>query len=373
MKILIVISYSSVYGGNFIPSISKFATYCISKGDTVGFAFPEAARQREWCQNLSCVFDLYFWGNSSVLNETIFLNKYIKRNKYDTVYSHFSPGLILPLSVINNKIVIIRHVHTDMGGAQTKRIIFQTKIKRVLFYRRMANIYVSERLKRIDGSDSRNCFFIPNALDVNRFAFASSGSSRGLVRGEHAINDSTTVILTFGWNIYVKGVDISLQAFEKVLNTYPDTVLMIVLGENQTEEFAKKYVNSETLKHIIFLPPVQDVGRYHAASDIFLSSSRSEGFSYSILEALYLGKAVVSSNLSAVMWASQYNTVSYFQSEDVDSCVQVLNKMIRNLNELKKEQQAISEKVADTYSLDKWVRKVYGIIESQYEMYMKSR
>lgn len=48
MKILMLTSYSSVYGGNFIPSLEAFAQYSIKRGDSVGFALNTDAQGCDW-------------------------------------------------------------------------------------------------------------------------------------------------------------------------------------------------------------------------------------------------------------------------------------------------------------------------------------
>lgn len=120
----------------------------------------------------------------------------------------------------------------------------------------------------------------------------------------------------FGWHTQVKGVDIALKAFKDLLHQHPNAHLLLVTssaqGEDGTRKIAREFVDDDTLSKVIFLPPSQEVEKYHAAADIFLSSSRSEGFSYSILEALYLGELVVSSDLDGVQWAKNIGQLSFF-------------------------------------------------------------
>jgi hypothetical protein len=66
MKILILTSYSSVYGGNFIPSMEAFAQYSISKGDEVGFALDIKSKERIWCKNLHEKYHIYYVLNGGV-------------------------------------------------------------------------------------------------------------------------------------------------------------------------------------------------------------------------------------------------------------------------------------------------------------------
>lgn len=368
MKILIAAKYASVYEGNFIPSVKSFAEYCKKNGDTVGFALPIEAEKREWCLNLKKKYPVYFIGNESNFAEAKKINQYIKCNGFNCLYTHFSLGLVFPLSICNRQLAIVRHTHTDMGGRTTLKTRLRMWIKRKLFYSKMAHIYVSERLQCMEGmQNKKNSFFLPNALVADRFELGKMPDYRHKLREKYNIPHNAIIVLMFGWHILVKGVDIALMSFAKTLKKEPNTFLFVVLGENDNEDFAKKYVDVATLSHVKFLKPVQNIEMYHAAADIFLSSSRSEGFSYSIMEALYLGESVVTSDLSAVQWALRYDTVLKFESENVDDCAEKLCTCIEKMSSNKKDRRKVSEQLLQDYSIEKWNDNVYEIIKRQYE------
>lgn len=376
MKVLIAAKYSSVYGGNFIPSVESFAKYCKAKGDEIGFAFPAEAKKRQWCINLGKKYPVYFIENHKNITEAKKMNQYIKSQQYDCLYVHFSLGLVFPLSLMNPSLAIVRHTHTDMGEVPTLKSKIRMWLKRSIFYSRMSHIYVSKRLQAIEKMESKkNSCFLPNALAVSRFSMDKFPEYRTEMRHELHISDDDKVILMFGWHIKVKGVDIALQAFEKVIQREPKSRLLIVLGENMSSDFAMKYVTPETLEHVCFLPPTQDIERYHATADIFLSSSRSEGFSYSIMEALYFGRYVVTSNLEAVQWSLKYKTVSAFESENVDDCAQKLCNVIERAyaNPDSHEQDETQERLNEDYSIEKWDEAVYGVLKNQYQRKVKQR
>ena len=111
---------------------------------------------------------------------------------------------------------------------------------------------------------------------------------------------------------------------------------------------------------IIFAEQRERVQDYYYACDIFLSSSRSEGFSYSILEALYFNKYVVSSNLSAVLWCEEYENTYLFKNGDDIDCA---NKIRIALNDYQSNICVnSSESIIKKYNIDEWADLVSSIL-----------
>ncbi len=364
MKLLIAIKYASVYSGNFIPSIIFFAKYCVSRGTEVGFAFPLDAQKRDWIKLIEKSFDVYYFGNEKNIIEAIKIDKYIRKREYDSVYFHFSPSFIFYLSILNKKIKLIRHVHTDMG----LHISITSKIKYFIkkpFYLRMKHIYVSEKLLSNENmSKFGNCIYLKNSLVTTRFNTNKLQQCRNELRKKFKLKNDSIVFLVFGWNLYVKGVDIALKAFEKLVSVDDNVNMIIVTGEHENIDNIKKTIKEATQMRIRFVEPVENVSIYYAISDILLSSSRSEGFSYSILEALYLGKTVVTSNLQAVSWSFKYPTVFSFISEDIEDC---FKKMIIGMNNLSLNEnltKEVSLLISEDFSIDKWANTIYDFINS---------
>lgn len=370
MRILILTNYSSVYGGNFIPSIVAFAQYCIQKCDEVGFAFDIKAKDRIWCKQIQNDYPTYFVQNQGYINDSISINKYINDNKYDCVYSHFSYFYIACiLSLINPRLAIICHKHTDIGCKNTAIRQFRLIIKKYLFYRNMSLIFVSKRLQKFEHMENMpNSYFLQNALVTTRFNKEDRYLERKKLREEYRIPSSAIVILMFGWHFQVKGVDIALSAFKELGEKYPDSYLLIVTnsvqGDMSTQNIARKYIKGD-MRNVIFLPPIQNVEKYHFASDIFLSSSRSEGFSYSILEALFLGELLVISDLDSCRWAEKYNTAFFFQSENICSCAETLEKSINLIGLNQADCILTSSQVEKDFNILDWVKSVYCIVTRQ--------
>lgn len=373
MKILILTNYASVYGGNFIPSMEAFAQYSIDKGNEVGFALDIKAKERIWCKSIQEKYPIYFVKNKGSRKDAKELNQYIKENGYDCVYSHFSYFYIACiLCMINPHLAVVCHKHTDIGSELTLKRKIRLAIKKRFFYRNMSLIFVSERLRKFELMEGKaNSYWLPNALVTTRFQKSKKETFRQELRSNLGIRLNDPVVLMFGWHTQVKGVDIALKAFKDLLHQHPNAHLLLVTssaqGEDGTRKIAREFVDDDTLSKVIFLPPSQEVEKYHAAADIFLSSSRSEGFPYSILEALYLGELVVSSDLDGVQWAKKYRTVEFFPSEDIQLCSKMLDKSINNITAKQSDIIETSMRVENDYEISEWVEKVYRILSLQWQ------
>ena len=373
MKILILTNYASVYGGNFIPSMEAFAQYSIDKGNEVGFALDIKAKERIWCKSIQEKYPIYFVKNKGSRKDAKELNQYIKENGYDCVYSHFSYFYIACiLCMINPHLAVVCHKHTDIGSELTLKRKIRLAIKKRIFYRNMSLIFVSERLRKFELMEGKaNSYWLPNALVTTRFQKTKRETFRQELRSNLGIRLNDPVVLMFGWHTQVKGVDIALKAVKDLLHQHPNAHLLLVTssaqGEDGTRKIAREFVDDDTFSKVIFLTPSQEVEKYHAAADIFLSSSRSEGFSYSILEALYLGELVVSSDLDGVQWAKKYRTVEFFPSEDIQLCSKMLDKSINNITAKQSDIIEISMRVENDYEISEWVEKVYRILSLQWQ------
>ncbi|GIW60945.1 MAG: glycosyl transferase [Patescibacteria group bacterium] len=101
-------------------------------------------------------------------------------------------------------------------------------------------------------------------------------------------------VLAVGRLAHQKGFDLLLQAFHQVAKSYPDWEL-VILGEGELRSELEQRITNLGLSEQVFLPGrVGNVGDWYASADIFVLSSRFEGFPNTLLEAMASGVAVVS-------------------------------------------------------------------------------
>ena len=134
---------------------------------------------------------------------------------------------------------------------------------------------------------------IYNGLDIKEFDdFARLPS---MFRDEFGLKNKKVVALV-GRISGVKGIEDYIDSAEQVLRIRKDAVFLIVGTDEDTKlaEAMKKKVREMKLSEgIIFTGMRNDVPALLRQADIFVCSSKAEGFSYSIVEAMAAAKPVV--------------------------------------------------------------------------------
>ena len=357
----IICKYSSLYSGNFIPSVLAFAKKA-QEYYRIIFSFPIEVKNRTWVSSIQEEgFSIYYYTNTS--NRTLIksLKKINKLNSVDLVYSHFLSSFVIKmLSPISRRLKIVIHIHSDFSlgknGNLIKRIF--KKIFEKIIRNDATKIYVYE-----DFDKGKNSFYVRNALCLDRFKNLKYDCAE--IKSKYGINKKETVFLTFGWSPEVKGVDITVKAFLKMINNSHSgnsPKLLIVCDDGGIEK-CKDFLlgridyNQNEEDNILFLEPNQHVENFYLISDVFVSSSRSEGFSYSILEALYFGLNVFSSNIKGTTWSEKYGS-KLFESCNYEELSELMKSSLLNRNK-----KIINEKIANDFSISAWSNRVLTIIK----------
>lgn len=99
----------------------------------------------------------------------------------------------------------------------------------------------------------------------------------------------------FGADWYRKGVDIAIKAVKKIENA--SLIIIISVGKEKVIADLVK-IFGEIPSFVKFENSRNDVATFYRAADVFIAPSRSEGFNYSIVEALYSETLVIASNIN---------------------------------------------------------------------------
>jgi len=363
-NIMIIADYQSVYGGNFIASLIALEDSDEYSNDSFIYVFPETAQHRLWIDQMKregrhIEFAKFKSGNKTLYTE---LKRFISTLNINILYFHF--GHVQVAEKIANKNKNLRvyiHVHSDFSAGKK---VLKVQLRNFLLYRMNARnvkfITVSERF--VDYNPAKFTF-IPNGLAEKRIGCKHINGKE--LRKLKGIQDDCCLVEVFGWSPIIKGVDIAVEAVKQIRDEYKKKVcLAIICGREYTVDKMKKFVSENTScsgeeNFIFYFEPTEDVFSYHEASDIHLSSSRSEGFSYSILEMLSIGKRCVISDLPGVSWAKRYKTTSYFESESVEECVKSLLYSLDKSN----YEEEVARDICLNYSIHKWVESISQIVK----------
>ena len=102
--------------------------------------------------------------------------------------------------------------------------------------------------------------------------------------------DTRVKIVMAGRLIYLKAVDLGMEAFKQIANQYPEAELH-VLGEGDRKESLMRIAGDFLNKQIFFDPPVahDDIYAYYAGFDIFMNTSLRDSGCMTMMEAMSVG------------------------------------------------------------------------------------
>ncbi len=102
------------------------------------------------------------------------------------------------------------------------------------------------------------------------------------------------ILLAVGHLNEVKGFDLLIRVFQRLAGQFPDWRLM-VLGEGSDRAALEAQIASAGLAERVILPGrAGNMGQWYAAADLYVMSSRFEGFPNTLVEAMAHGLPAVS-------------------------------------------------------------------------------
>lgn len=137
-----------------------------------------------------------------------------------------------------------------------------------------------------------------SGVDLGRYDLSQKMLWRTDVRRELGINDDCIVFMFAGRMTADKGINELLCAFFQIASVDQRAVLLILgLLDNDGTVDDDLYQKAVHSKQVIIPGSKEDIERYYAASDVFVSPSYREGFGLVIIEAAAMGVPAVVSNV----------------------------------------------------------------------------
>ncbi|MBC2580561.1 glycosyltransferase family 4 protein [Clostridium sp. DJ247] len=151
-----------------------------------------------------------------------------------------------------------------------------------------------------------------------------------------------------------KGLDLLIQAFNKVCLKNKDWILKIVGDGSDKEKLEQLIEGLKLTERVKIEPPTNNIKEYYLDSSIFVSSSRWEGFGLVITEAMECGLPVVAFANSGPreIITKNYENGILVPCEDVDSLANAILDLINNEEKRKKISKLAIERAKD-FSLSK--------------------
>lgn len=362
MRILIMANFLAGSSGNFINSLLALADFCKSKGDGVCFLFPlrDDGTEPNWMAYIRDAGYTVYTYNNEQNNSKEFLADLIKAEKIDLIHSHFScmHNLLLWDEDIRRSVKILLHDHMDYIAGQPEKPQKQKQKKLAKRYRMYGIGVISVMKKKNRGYLTvPKHKYIPNGLTLKR------NVSRSLTREEYreklGLSENDRLCLFLGWDIYRKGVDTAIKAIRKCRESNDNIYLGIVgFGPRPSEqkvEIIEKYLGfSPFCEGVRFLDTEEDMFALHRAADVYISASRTEAFSYGLLEAISQNVPIAVSNIPGTRWAAKYTKCRVFDTESPDDCARAVSELLPL-----RWKESNRDKFMKKYNIDDWCKRVY--------------
>ncbi|MCR5151224.1 MAG: glycosyltransferase [Clostridiales bacterium] len=177
-----------------------------------------------------------------------------------------------------------------------------------------------------------------SGVDLERYDLSLREQWRSEVRKELGIEPDDIVFNYAGRMTADKGINELLSAFFRIAQKNAGAKLLILgLMDNDGTVNEELYNSANSSPQVIMPGSKEDVERYYAASDIFVSPSYREGFGLVIIEAEAMGLPAIASNVPGQIDAIiPDETGLLFEVKSVESLTNTMERLLKD-SELRKK------------------------------------
>lgn len=324
-NVLQILSYAAPYRGNFIPSLEHLEN--AYKDGRMIYLFPVTAQNVSWMPIFQQEHKVYFMPNGffgkqiswAILKK---LREIIKEEDIKVIHTHFlvyNYSLFVAKHTFARKIKMIAHIHNQFAipstkSAPIKKFVMEHSYDTIIGVSKSVADGLNRQIKH------KNITYINNAICFSRLDAYEKISLRE--------NENQKVVLMAGWPAWVKGVDIAAKAILELRKDGYDIKLCIMQSGDfeNTRKCITDAIGSSP-EWVQILSPREDVATYYNAADIFLSASRTEAFSYCLVEAAYCKPLLITSNVPGPN-DLKIDGMERFLSEDVEDLAHKMKELL---------------------------------------------
>lgn len=326
----------------------------------------------------------------------------VVKHNIDFTRSPYSPKVLTSLLHMEKLLRDVRfslvHVHTPVAAFVTRLACQRTKTHPVLYTAHGFHFYKGAPLKNwilyynmeklaahwTDGLITINqedyeaarkfslrphgkVFYVPGVgVDIKAIQERASLSDTVKLRHSLGIGPDEAVIITIGELIPRKNYEQVLEALtilQKINFHY------LIVGNGESEEKLKRMVRQLGLDgNVQFLGFRKDIPELLAASDIFVLTSRHEGLTRAIMEAMAVGLPIVTTNVRGNRDLVIDNENGFLvELNDIESTAKAIEKLLTS-PQLRKRMGSKSKELIQAHDL----KNVLPMMEEIYDFYLNT-
>lgn len=177
------------------------------------------------------------------------------------------------------------------------------------------------------------------------------------------LNRDTVNVVTVGRLVPAKGYDILLKAHKELIEEGIQYNLLI-LGEGEERSRFEEYIRNNNLEDTVKLVGFKENPYpYMKQADIFLMSSRYEGYPLVLCEAIVLGKPIIATKCTGILEILEQGKYGMMADcESVESLKACIKNMVVN-EKIREDYMKLSSERAEIFNIDSTMNKIKTLLE----------
>jgi L-malate glycosyltransferase len=298
MRLVHLADYASAHAGSFIPMLQAALGGAVQRGWGSVAVLPEEARERDWVSGLEAAgVTVRFTSAERRVEATGVVRDLLAEapGEPTVLHTHFTRfDLAAGLAARGRReVAVVWHLHTPL--AMTAKLQARYALKFGLLGRLADQILcvAPHHYDEVRRWAPRRTMLFTNALDLSGLAAADEEEVR-LARAELDLPAEGPVLIHFGWDWTIKGGDLYLGAVRILRERGIEVTAVTRADTDEPRRDAELLGLSHAVRVVRFIEHVRTL---HAAGDVLVSSSRSEGVPFAVVESLAAGVPVVATDL----------------------------------------------------------------------------
>lgn len=304
------------------------------------------------------------------LFEIFKLNQFIKKNKIDIIHTSLLKAalfagiiyIIRPIKIIstvNNKVI---YPKISFYKEVLYKYIYKYLNRNIKLFM-TKSISVKDELVKI-GVTSEKVIPIINGINLSNMKKPPQ-ESINVLKKEFQISKKNFILGNIGRYSYQKGQDLIIKAMPAVIDKYPNTLLLLI-GEGEAYQELKELIKRLKLTSSVILTGKRsDISSLLSILDLFVFSSRYEGFPNALLEAMAFGVPVISTDVGGNKELLKKNKSGIIiKNEDVKSIIEGVATFRKKRKFYERIAREVSGNIRKKYNIQS-IAKKYQQIFSQ--------
>lgn len=162
-----------------------------------------------------------------------------------------------------------------------------------------------------------------------------------------------------------------ISSMKKLISDGLTNIKLVLLGDGLLLDELKDYTKElDIINNVVFTGYTKDTCTYYQLSDLCVSSSRSEGLPFNIMEAMSVGLPIIASKVKGHSDLVIPNENGFlFEYDDIDEFCSYIKTIYENKNLLSK-MSFKSQELSKRYSIDTVLPNTVNIICNEYKSHL---